>query len=450
MATTSAQKTGIGAAIAVVVGAAVWFLTASTINISGMGSMKPGDTIRLQSKTYSGGKITNLRGIVIDGQGLTSTDAINLAHDTNCVFYNFKFLNNTSQNGCFMIDHDANITIDSLVLTNSTAEMIGIQWHNGAVDGTKMLTASWVNRFHMTGSGAIMANYRSALSNIVDSVRFSNFTVDGQKVVQLMNGNSFFNLEIDHFQINAQNCPIPVDQQNHTLDQGAFEITGTAYLHDGTYNGPNYGWFLRITNFAISPGRKSEVKNVTRIQSTNYGFADYRGVKPTPNIPPFTYYSADCEIDSNICGQMVTTNTFVTPIVVAYPYDGDLYVHGNQRFNSRNVQAPDTAGIINYTNGTRIVRQDHNTYYPLASQLFNDTTLPFNKWTVKGSTPPIPPPDSPLKPCPVVDTAGIIKAYLTAHPCVCPPIPPDRFVTSLTFDGKTWHFTYDRGAHSDL
>lgn len=62
-------------------------------------------------------------------------------------------------------------------------------------------------------------------------------------------------------------------------------------------------------------------------------------------------------------------------------------------------------------------------------------------------------------PCPIVDSAGIIAAYLKAHPCppipppiICPIIPPQRTVTSLTWDGinKRWVFGYSDGSVSFL
>ena len=169
-----------------------------------------------------------------------------------------------------------------------------------------------------------------------------------------------------------------MDATGHTLDKGCFEMTGSPNFYDNFQHGFNWGWFARIIQQGLNQRDDCHIYNNIRVGSSNYGFIDYRQITTgyLNPVKPFVR-GGDMYIYNNTCGNMITTNNYLTVVVVAYNFPGQhLYVYNNLRFNAKNLNStPDSQNTAHYGSPLDIITEGNNKYYadPIAAGALTDS-----------------------------------------------------------------------------
>jgi Secretion system C-terminal sorting domain/PKD domain len=365
-----------------------------------MNGLNPGDTLAINPGSYNDGIFSHMTGITIINHGglVVFTSTVYCANNTSVNFvgtgapgitYGFRFNVGSNNIGSITLDgHIENSTWSNMEFLNCGADAFGNQnyqtTYDGVNDNTKRLLNCKITNIHMDNCGAFMANFRGQFINVIDKCEFSNIIIDHSKVVQIMNVVAFYRSSIHHWTIGQQVCGPPTDAQGHTLDQGCFEIYGSPEIYDCSEIGQNYGWFMRITQQGLMGPQDSHVYNNIRVGSTNYGFIDYRQdvTGYTITTPPYCR-GGDMYIVNNTVGNMVTTNNYLTPVVVAYNFAGQhMYVYNNLRFNSKNQNGvPDSANVVHYGSSADFLVESNDKYYanPITAGVLTDTINCFLK-----------------------------------------------------------------------
>ncbi len=353
-----------------------------------MGSqgLSSGDTLAIQSGTYSGATFRSLTGITIipTGVGVTFTGAINVGMTNNVKFdgtvlsgvtYGYIFTG-TSSHYCFEpsggTNNNQNLTIKGFLFDHSGTVIDGdptspsrivyngtpatTLFYNLTLDTLKLLGAP-----HIYG-GTFQLNTSYQNVNIGMNMRNLIFVNDGSYDNIKIRSHSLFNFLIDNWSVTGPSI--------NNLDSGLMYNEGGNGTIRNIYRYGGWGYIVRLWNVSMNTIGDSYLYNIIDISSTAYGTIDSRvdiaSINESGSIP---LLGGNMHIFNVTCGDKYDTNNgYVTALLILGAMTGNDGHHYTTEmrncFAFYNINSNPSSILLNNSSGTALLSMSNNLDIP--------------------------------------------------------------------------------------
>ena len=262
-----------------------------TLSVTSMGSLSlvAGDTIAINTGTYSGATFTHLNNVtIVPGTGgVNFTAPVGISDDSAVtwdgtvlpgVTYGFTFANFPVGNSCFASigANNLNCTIKGVRAIDTGGSVLNGAGGNLVYNGTTASCVFYnmtVDTIKTSGSSSVyqgtFAN-NTTYYNVCIGLTIRNVIClhDGAEGTNECSANNTFNMVADNWVIVGPTI-------GNTGDQGIFNISGNCTLSN-IYRSGGWGWLMRIFNSSLVTPSTSYIYNCIDLNNDAYGTVDTR------------------------------------------------------------------------------------------------------------------------------------------------------------------------------